>query len=76
MRAIVFALPCVAIGLLVALRNRVVVTVAPTEHGDVVEIARHTRRWRMVGLLIGAVAALHVTAIGDLQEPLSATLGG
>ena len=58
MRAIVFALPCVAIGLLAALRNRVVVTVAPTEHGDVVEIARHTRRWRMVGLLIGAVAAL------------------
>ena len=70
MRAIVFALPCVAIGLLVALRNRVVVTVAPTEHGDVVEIARHTRRWRMVGLLIGAVAALVLLDAGQRLDAL------
>ena len=50
--------------------RRVVVTVGVNEHSGVVEIARHTHRWRVVGLLLGAAAALGVLALGQRVDAL------
>ena len=49
MAVFLLAVPVALVGLLVALWRRVVVTVGVNEHAGVVEIARHTRRWRIVG---------------------------
>ncbi len=49
MAVVLLAVPMAVVGLLVALARRVVVTVGVDEHPGVVEIARHTRRWRVVG---------------------------
>ena len=57
-------------GLLVALMRRVVVTVGVNEHSGVVEIARHTRRWRIVGLLLGGVAAAVALVLGQRVDAL------
>ena len=53
MVVVVLAMPIVLIGLAVALARRVVVTVGVDEHSGVVEIARHTRRWRVAGPMPG-----------------------
>lgn len=62
---ILVALPVALIGLVLALWRRVVVTVGVNEHRGVVEIARHTRRWRVVGLVLGAAAAVLLLVLGD-----------
>ncbi len=70
MRVAIFAVPFALVGLVVALMRRVVVTVALSEHGGVVEIARHTRRWRLVGLLLGGVAAVLLLQGGQQVDAL------
>ena len=52
------------VGLVVALMRRVVVTVGVNEHSGVVEVARHTRRWRVAGLLLGGVTAVLLVTLG------------
>jgi hypothetical protein len=65
MAMILLALPIALLGLALALWRRVVVTVGVNEHRGVVEIARHTRRWRVVGLVLGAVAAVLLLVLGE-----------
>ena len=67
---VLLALPVAFVGLLVALWRRVVVTVGVDEHGGVVEIARHTRRWRVVGLLLGGAAAVLALVLGQRVDAL------
>ena len=70
MAVFLLALPVAFAGLLVALLRRVVVTVGVNEHSGVVEIARHTRRWRIVGLLLGGVAAAVALVLGQRVDAL------
>ena len=70
MAVVLLALPMMVVGLLVALARRVVITVGVDEHPGVVEIARHTRRWRVVGLLLGAAAAVLALALGERVDAL------
>ena len=70
MRVLLFAAPAVVVGVVVALLRRVVVTVGINEHSGVVEIARHTRGWRVVGLLLGGVVAALLLALGDRVDAL------
>src|SRR6478609_4791666 len=70
MAVVLLAVPVAFVGLLVALMRRVVVTVGVNEHAGVVEIARHTRRWRLVGLLLGGVAAVLVLVLGQRVDAL------
>ncbi|MFL6079917.1 MAG: hypothetical protein ACJ714_08320 [Ornithinibacter sp.] len=70
MAVVLLALPMAVVGLLVALGRRVVVTVGPDEHAGVVAVARHTRRWRVVGLLLGAVAAVLLLVLGERLDTL------
>ena len=53
-----------------ALLRRVVVTVGVNEHSGVVEIARHTRGWRVVGLVLGGVAAVLLFTLGQRVDDL------
>lgn len=62
--------PFALIGLIVALSRRVVVTVGVDEHSGVVEVAQHTRRWRVGGLLLGAAAAALVLVLGQRVDAL------
>ncbi len=70
MAVVLLAVPMALVGLLVALARRVVVTVGVDEHTGVVEIARHTRRWRLVGLLLGAVVAVLLLVLGQRVDAL------
>ncbi len=70
MAVVLLALPMMVVGLLVALARRVVVTVGVDEHPGVVEIARHTRRWRVVGVLLGAVAGVLLLVLGQRVDAL------
>src|SRR6478735_10981843 len=70
MAVVLLALPIALLGLVLALMRRVVVTVGVNEHAGVVEIARHTRRWRLVGLLLGGVAAVLVLVLGQRVDAL------
>ena len=70
MAVVLLALPIALVGLVLALLRRVVVTVGVNEHSGVVEIARHTRRWRVVGLLLGAVAAVLLLVLGQRVDAL------
>jgi hypothetical protein len=70
MTILLVALPVALVGLALALWRRVVVTVGVDEHSGVVEVARHTRRWRVVGLLLGAAAAVVVLALGQRVDAL------
>ena len=70
MAVFLLAVPVAFVGLLVALMRRVVVTVGVNEHSGVVEIARHTRRWRIVGLLLGGVAAAVALVLGQRVDAL------
>src|SRR6187200_501812 len=67
---LVLAVPFAVVGLVVALLRRVVVTVGVNEHGGAVQIARHTRRWRVVGLLLGGVAAVLLLTLGQRVDAL------
>jgi hypothetical protein len=67
---VLLALPVAVLGLVLALWRRVVVTVGVDEHSGVVEIARHTRRWRVVGLLLGGVVAALALVIGQRVDAL------
>lgn len=58
------------VGLVVALLRRVVVTVGVNEHSGVVEVARHTRRWRVAGLLLGGVTAVLLVTLGQRVDAL------
>ena len=70
MAVLLLAVPVAFVGLVVALVRRVVVTVGVNEHSGVVQIARHTRRWRIVGLLLGGVAAALAVALGQRVDAL------
>ncbi|HYN66872.1 MAG TPA: hypothetical protein VES93_08275 [Ornithinibacter sp.] len=70
MAALLLALPVAFVVLLVALGRRGGVTVGGNEHGGVVEIARHTRRWRVVGLLLGTGVAVLLLALGERVDAL------
>ena len=70
MAVVLLALPVAIIGLVLALWRRVVVVVGVNEHSGVVEIARHTRRWRVVGLLLGGVAAVLALVLGQRVDAL------
>ena len=70
MAVVLLALPIALVGLVLALLRRVVVTVGVNEHSGVVQIAAHTRRWRVVGLLLGAVAAVLLLVLGDRVDAL------
>ena len=70
MAVVLLALPMAVVGLLVALARRVVVTVGSDEHRGVVQIARHTRRWRVVGLLLGGAAAVLLLVLGQRVDAL------
>lgn len=70
MGVLVLAVPVAAVGLVVALRRRVVVTVGVNEHSGVVRVARHTRGWRVVGLLLGGVVAVLLLALGQRVDAL------
>jgi len=70
MAVLLLAVPVAFVGLVVALVRRVVVTVGVNEHSGVVQIARHTRRWGIVGLLLGAVAAALAVALGQRVDAL------
>ena len=67
---LVLAVPVAVVGLVVALLRRVVVTVGVDEHSGAVQIARHTRRWRVVGLLLGGVAAVLLLTLGQRVDAL------
>jgi len=67
---LVLAVPFAVVGLVVALLRRVVVTVGVNEHSGAVQIARHTRRWRVVGLLLGGVAAVLLLTLGQRVDAL------
>lgn len=70
MRVLLFAVPVAVVGLVVALLRRVVVTVGVNEHSGAVQIARHTRGWRVVGLLLGGVAAVLLLVLGQRVDAL------
>ena len=70
MSVLILAVPVALVGLAVALLRRVVVTVGVSEHSGVVEIARHTRGWRVVGLVLGGVAAALLLALGQRVDDL------
>ncbi|MEO5611102.1 MAG: hypothetical protein ABIQ61_01115 [Ornithinibacter sp.] len=70
MRFLVLAAPIALIGLVVALLRRTVVTVAGGDHPGVVAIARHTRRWRVLGLVAGVVAAVLLLTLGERVDAL------
>jgi len=70
MAVFLLAVPIAFVGLLVALWRRVVVTVGVNEHGGVVEIARHTRRWRVIGLLLGGAGAVLALVLGERVDAL------
>ena len=70
MALVLLALPLALLGLAVALWRRVGITVGINEHSEVVGIARHTRGWRLVGLLVGGVAAVAVLALGERVDSL------
>lgn len=70
MPILLLALPVAVVGLVVALLRRVVITVGVNEHGGVVHIARHTQGWRVVGLALGAVAAVLLLALGERVDAL------
>jgi len=70
MSVFLLAVPVAVVGLLVAVSRRVVVTVGVNEHAGVVEVARHTRRWRVAGLVLGAVLAVLVLALGQRVDTL------
>ena len=69
---VVFAvgLPLLVLGVVVALARRAVLTVGVNEHPGAVAIATHTRGWRVVGLLVGAVAALGLLVLGERFDAL------
>lgn len=70
MAVFLLAVPIALVGLLVALWRRVVVTVGVNEHSGVVAIARHTRRWRVTGLLLGGLAAALLLTLGVRVDAL------
>lgn len=70
MRILLLAVPVALVGLVVALLRRVVLTVGVNEHSGVVEIARHTRRWRVVGLVLGVGAAVALAVVGEQVDAL------
>lgn len=70
MQVLLFAVPAAVVGLVVALLRRVVVTVGVNEHSGVARIAVHTRRWRVVGLVLGAVAAVLLLTLGQRVDAL------
>ena len=70
MAVVLLALPVALVGLVLALCVGSSSTVGVNEHSGVVEIARHTRRWRVVGLLLGAVAAVLLLALGQRVDAL------
>ena len=70
MALFLLAVPFALLGLAVALWRRGGIMVGVNEHSEVVGIARHTRRWRLVGLLVGGVAALCALVIGERVDAL------
>lgn len=70
MGLLVLAVPIALIGLVVSLLRRTVVTVEVDEHPGVAAIAAHTRGWRVVGLVTGAVAAFLLLALGERVDAL------
>ena len=67
---LLLVIPIAGVGLTVALLRRVVVTVGVNEHPGAVQIARHTRRWRVLGLLLGGVAAVLLLTLGQRVDAL------
>lgn len=70
MTLILLSVPVALVGLLVALLRRVIVTVGVNENSGVVLVARHTRRWRVVGLILGGAAAVLLLTLGDRLDAL------
>lgn len=70
MSVVLLAVPVAALALVLALRRRTVITVGVDEHGGVVAIAQHTRRWRVAGLLLGGVGAVLVLVLGERVDAL------
>lgn len=70
MALVLLAAPLALVGLLVALWRRPGITVGVNEHTGVVEIARHTRRWRLLGLAVGGVIAVLALALGPRVDAL------
>jgi len=70
MRVLVLAFPVALVGLVVALLRRVVVTVGINEHRGVVQVARHTRGWRVVGLVLGGLAGVLLLTLGQRVDGL------
>lgn len=48
-----------------AANRRLVLEVGVAEHAAIADIARHTRRWRLAGAVLGVVAAGLVAQVGD-----------
>ena len=67
---LLLAFPVALVGVVLGAWRRTVITVGVDEHLGVVWIARHTRRWRVVGLLLGAVAAVLLVALGERVDAL------
>ncbi len=70
MRFLILAVPIGVLGLVAALLRRTVLTVGGNEHAGAVAIARHTRGWRVVGLLLGAVVAVLLLVAGERVDAL------
>ncbi|WP_392543927.1 hypothetical protein [Oryzobacter telluris] len=70
MRVLVLALPIGLLGLVVSMLRRVVITVGLNEHAGAVAIARHTRGWRVVGLVLGVVVAGLLFSLGERVDAL------
>ncbi len=70
MAVLLLAGPIAFVGLLVALWRRGGVTVGVDEHRGVVEIARHTRRWRAAGLVLGGLVAVLLFVLGERVDAL------
>lgn len=74
MSLVVAAFPVALVAFVVALLRRRVLVVGIAEHDDVVRIARHTRSWRIAGLVLGlAGAAVLVVEGQDLETPARLT---
>jgi hypothetical protein len=67
---LLLVIPVALVGLVVALLRRAVVTVGVNEHPGAVQIARHTRRWRLLGLVLGGTVALLLLALGQRVDAL------
>lgn len=70
MSLVVLSLPVAFVALVVALVRRQAITVGINEHAEVVAIARRTRAWRAVGLLVGLAAGALLLGLGESWDAL------